>query len=247
MRRILWLSVGLFALLLAACGGGDDEGASELETDGLAGEAPPVATGSASATAEAPFVATSTPAATAEAPEGLGERLGEMTLDEDDVPRGLAPMGEMTLDYDMETMGLSGVGSGKAHMTMFAGPGQQEMVVSMVILLEDSWAAERALDQMDEVTTEQIQGVLGTMGDFGGLETQDVRELDTSSLGKDAFGFAMAFELPQVGVLDAQWVLFRRDSLMAMAMTMGMGGNAASEAVPLAELMDAKIKGVILQ
>jgi hypothetical protein len=151
MKKILWMCLVVSALLLVACGGGDDESTGAIETDGLAGEAPPAATGSATAKAEAEILATSTPG---QAPAvDVSERLDEMTLNEGDVPRGLTPMGEMTLDYDMETMGLSGIGNGKAHMTMFAGPGQQEMVVSMVILLEDSWAAERALEQMDEAST----------------------------------------------------------------------------------------------
>jgi hypothetical protein len=245
MRNIVWICLTVPALLLAACGAGDDESARDLETDGLAGEAPPAATGLATAKAEAEVLATSTPA---EAPAvDVSERLDEMTLEKEDVPRGLTPMGEMTLDYDMETMGLSGIGNGKAHMTMFAGPGQQEMVVSMVILLEDSWAAERALEQMDEASTEQIQGALDMMGDFGGLEVQDLRELDVSSLGKGAFGVAMAFDLPQVGVMDAQWVFFVRDSLLAMTMTMAMDGSAAADAVALAGVMNAKISDVILQ
>ena len=69
MRRILWLLLTVVGLLLAACGSSDKESTSELETDGLAGEAPPVATSTASATPEAPVV-------------DLSERVGEMTLDE---------------------------------------------------------------------------------------------------------------------------------------------------------------------
>jgi hypothetical protein len=248
MRRILWLLLALVGLLAAACGSADEESTSEIERDGLAGEAPPVATSTATATTETAPVATVTSIATAEASAGdLGDRLDEMTLDEDDVPRGLTPMGEMTLDYDMETLGLAGLGSGKAHMTMFAGAGQQEMVVSMVILFEDSWAVEQALAQIDKVSADQIQDTFGMMGDFGGLQYEDLRELDVSDLGEGAFGFAMKFELPQIGAGDGQWVLFGRDSLLAMVMTMGMSGGAAADAVPLAEVMDAKIKDVILQ
>jgi len=234
MKRIVWLLLPLLALLLAACGSSEDKSASEFETDGLAGRAPPVAT--------------ATPTATAEAPAGdLSDRLDEMTLDEEDVPRGLSSMGNMTMDFDMETLGMAGLGSGKAHMTMFAGPGQQEMVVSMVILLDDAWAVEQALDQMDTLTADQLQGAFGMAGDFGGLEVQDLRQLDVEGLGEAAFGLAMKFEMPQLGAADMQFVFFGRDSILAMTMTMAMSGGAAAGAVPLAETMDAKIKDVILQ
>ena len=232
MKRILWLLLALVGLLAAACGSGGDESASEGEADGLAGRAPPVATVTATATAEAPV-------------GDVSDRLDEMALDEDDVPRGLAPMGEMTFDYDMEMLGLVGPQGGKAHMTMFAGPGQEEMVVSMVILLDDAEAVEQALDQMDKVSAEQIQDAFGMMDDFGGLELQDLRVLDVSSLGEAAFGLAMKLEMPQLGAADMQMVFFGRDSVMAMAMTMGMSGGAAADAVPLAEVMDAKIKDVL--
>jgi hypothetical protein len=234
MRRILWLLLALVGLLAAACGSGGDESASEDEADGLAGRAPPVATLTPTATAEAPVA-------------DLSDRLDEMTLDEDDVPRGLTPMGEMTLDYDMKMLGLVGPEGGKAHMTMFAGPGQKEMVVSMVILLDDAWAVEQALEQMDELTVDQIQDAFGMAGSFGGLKLLDSRVLDVSGLGEAAFGFALTFELPQFGAGDGQWVFFGRGSLMAMVMTMSTGGGAPADAVPLAEVMDGKIKGVILQ
>jgi hypothetical protein len=234
MKRILWLLLALVGLLAAACGSGGDESASEGEADGLAGRAPPVATVTATATAEAPV-------------GDVSDRLDEMALDEDDVPRGLAPMGEMTFDYDMEMLGLVGPQGGKAHMTMFAGPGQQEMVVSMVILLDDSAAVEEALAQADEMSLDEIQDAFAMAGDFGGLKLLDSRVLDVSGLGEAAFGFGLTFELPQLGVGDGQWVFFGRGSLMAMVMTMSMGGAAPADAVPLAEVMDGKIKGVILQ
>ena len=247
MKKILWLSLTLLALLLAACGSGDDESTSELERDGLAGQAPPVATGMPTATPEAPTTTPEAPTATAEALAGdLSDRLDEMTLDEDDVPRGLSYIGDMNLDYDMETLGLAGFGSAKAHMSMFAGAGQQEMVVSMVILLDDAEAVEQALGQVDEMSADQIQDAMGMAGDLGGLELKDLRVLDVSSLGEAAFGVAMTIEMPALGASDMQMVFFGRDSIMAMAMTMGMSGGVAADAVPLAEVMDAKIKDVLL-
>ena len=234
MRRILWLLLALVGLLAAACGSDGDESASEGEADGLAGRAPPVATVTATATAEAPAA-------------DLSARLDEMTLDEDDVPRGLASLGDMTFDYDANLLGAVGPQGGKAHMTMFAGPGQQEMVVSMVILLDDARAVEQALEQMDELTVDQIQDAFGMAGSFGGLELLDSRVLDVSGLGEAAFGFALTVELPQLGVGDGQWVFFGRGPLLAMAMTLSMGGGAPADAVPLAEVMDANIKGVLLQ
>ena len=234
MRRILWLSLALLGVLLAACGSDGDESANEGETDGLAGRAPPVATVTPTATAEAPVV-------------DVSDRLDEMTLDEEDVPRGLTPMGNMSFDYDMEMLGLVGPQGGKAHMTMFAGSGQQEMVVSMVILLDDARAVEQALEQMDELAVDQIQDAFGMAGSFGGLKLLDSRELDVSGLGEAAFGFALTVELPQLGAGDGQWAFFGRGPLLAMVMTLSMGGGAPADAVPLAEVMDGKIKGVILQ
>lgn len=232
MRRILWLLLALVALVATACGSDGDESASEGRTDGLAGEAPPVATATATATAEAPAA-------------GLSERLDEMTLDEDDVPRGLSSLGDMTFDYDANLLGVMEPQGGKAHMTMFAGPGQQEMVVSMVILLDDAQAVDQALEQMDELTPEQIQDAVGVAGNFGGLKLVDSRVLDVSGLGEAAFGVALKFELPQLGVGDGQWVFFGRGPLLAMVMTMAMGGGTPAEALPLAGTMDGKIKGVL--
>ena len=234
MRRILWLLLALVGLLAAACGSDSYESASEGDVDGLAGRAPPVATVASTATAEGSV-------------GDLSDRLDEMTLDEDDVPRGLTPLGDMTLDYDMNLLGVVGPQGGKAHMTTFAGPGQQEMVVSMVILLDDPAAVEQALEQMEEMSLDQIQDALGMAGSFGGLKLLDSRVLDVSGLGEAAFGFALTAELPQLGVGAGQWAFFGRGPLLAMAMTLSMGGSAPADAVPLAEAMDGKIRGLILQ
>jgi hypothetical protein len=234
MRRILWLLLALVGLLAAACGSDAYESASEGDVDGLAGRAPPVVT--------------VTPAATAEAPAGdLSERLDEMTLDQDEVPRGLTSMGNMGLDYDLKALGLAVPQGGKAQMTMFAGPSQQEMVVSMVILLDDASAVEQELGQIDDLTLDQIRDALGMAGNFGGLKLLDSHQLDVSGLGETAAGFGLTMELPQVGVGDGQWVFFGRGPVLAMVMTMATGGGAAADAVPLAEVMDGKIEGVILQ
>ena len=234
MSRILWLFLALVGLLLVACGSDGDESATEGGIDGLAGQAPPVATATPTATAQAPVA-------------DLSDRLDEMVLGAEDVPRGLSSLGSMTFDYDANLLGVVGPQGGKAHMTMFAGPGQQEMVVSMVIVLDDAWAVEQALAQMDSLTVDQIQDAFGMGGNFGSLKLLDSRQLDVSGLGEAAFGFALTVELPQLGVGDGQWVFFGRDSLLAMTMTMAMGGGAPADAVLLAELMDAKIEGVLLQ
>jgi len=105
---------------------------------------------------------------------------------------------------------------------------------------------EQALGQIDTLSTDQIQDAFGMAGNFGGLKLQDLRELDVSGLGEAAFGFALKFELPQLGVGDGQWVFFGRDSLLAMTMTMAMSGGAPADAVSLAEVMDGKIKDVLL-
>jgi hypothetical protein len=235
MMRVFWLFLVMVGLLAVACGADSDESVNESETDGVAGRAPPVATVTATATA-------------VEEPVGdLSDRLDEMTLDEGDVPRGLSSMGDMTFDYDMNMLGVVGPQGGKAHMTMFAGPGQEEMVVSMVILLDDAKAVEQALDQMDKMSVDEIQEGFGMAEDLGGLELLDWRALDVSSLGDAGFGFALTFELPQVGAGDGQWVFFGRGPLLAMTMTMSMGGSAPADAVTLAEVVDGKIKDVILQ
>jgi len=245
--RVLWLFLALVGLLAAACGSDSDGSASESETDGLAGRAPPVATVTATGTAEAPLAGTATAAPVEEPVGGLSDRLDEMTLDEDDVPRGLSSMGDMTFDYDMNLLGVEGPQGGKARMTMFAGTGQKDMVVSMVILLDDAKAVEQALDQMDKMTVDEIQKGFGMAEDLGGLELLDWRPLDVSGLGDAGFGFALTFELPQLGAGDGQWVFFGRGPLLAMTMTTAMGGGVPADAVMLAEAMDGKIKDVILQ
>ena len=234
MNRILWLLLGLVALVLAACGSDGDGDVSGSATDGLAGRAPPLATGAAAVTAMASV-------------SDLSDRLDVMTLDKDDVPRGLSPLRSMTFDYDASLLGVVGSEASKAHMTMFAGPGQQETVMSVVILLDDASAVEQALAQMENLTVDQIQATFGMPGNFGGPKLRDSRQLDVSDLGETAFGFALTFELPQAGVGDGQWVFFGRDSLLAITVTVAMDGVAPVDAVLMAELMDDKIKGELLQ
>jgi hypothetical protein len=159
----------------------------------------------------------------------------------------MTSLGEMTFDYDATMLGVTGSQGGTAHMTMFSGAGQQEMVVSMVIQLDDAWAVEQALAQMDDLSVDQIQNVFGAAGNVGGLKILDSRVLDVSGLGEAACGFALTFELPQLGTGDGQWVFFGRDSFLVMAMTMAMDGGAPADAVLMAELMDDKIEGVLLQ
>jgi len=163
------------------------------------------------------------------------------------VPRGLSPLRSMTFDYDASLLGVVGSEASKAHMTMFAGPGQQEIVMSVVILLDDAWAVEQALAQMENLTVDQIQDTFGMPGNFGGPKLRDSRQLDVSDLGETAFGLALTFEVPQVGVGDGQWVFFGRDSLLAITVTVAMDGVAPVDAVLMAELMDDKIKGELLQ
>lgn len=163
------------------------------------------------------------------------------------VPRGLSPLRSMTFDYDASLLGVVGSEASKAHMTMFAGPGQQETVMSVVILLDDASAVEQALAQMENLTVDQIQATFGMPGNFGGPKLRDSRQLDVSDLGETAFGFALTFELPQAGVGDGQWVFFGRDSLLAITVTVAMDGVAPVDAVLMAELMDDKIKGELLQ
>jgi hypothetical protein len=233
--RVLWLLMALVGLVAAACGADSDDSASDGVTDGLAGRAPPVAT------------VTATGAAAEEAVGDLSDRLGEMTLDEDDVPRGLSPLRNTAFDYDASLLGVVGSETSKAHMTMFAGPGQQEMVMSVVILLDDASAVEQALAQMENLTADQIQDTFGVPGNIGGPKLRDSRQLDVSDLGETAFGLALTFELPQLGTGDGQWVFFGRGPLLAMTMTVAMDGVAPADAVTLAEVTDRKIKDVILQ
>jgi hypothetical protein len=220
-------------LLLAACGSEGGESPSGGETDGVPGEAPPVATATPTATVQVPT------------DSDWRDRLDEMILGEDDVPAGLSSMGSMGLDYDLKTLGVVGPQGGKAEMAVFAGPDQREIVVSMVILLDDASAVEEALGQIDNLTLDQIRDALNMAGNFGGIKLLDSHQLDVSGLGETAAGFGLTMELPQVGVGDGQWVFFGRDSLLAMVMTMAMGGGTPADAVRLAEVMDAKIRGML--
>ncbi len=233
MKTILWLMLAVGAVLVAGCGSGADEESSEGASDGMAGRAPPVATATAPAPTPTPAVAE------------LADRLDELALDEGDVPAGLSKLGEMNFDYDLKTLGLAGAQGGKAHMTMFAEPDQRNMVVSVVILLDDAATMEQALAQMDNLTADQMESAFDMAGNFGGMRLIDSRDLDVSGLGEHAFGVGLTMELPQVGVSDAQMTFFGRDSLLAMVMTMAMGGGAPADAVSLAKVMDAKITGAL--
>jgi len=232
MKRFLAAVVLVTALALAAgCGSG---GSEEQPADGMGG-------GGGAQEGQAPPTAESIPSTAAD----LGERMDELVLGEDDVPVDFSSLGSMGLDFDLDFLDMPTPQGMEAHMSMFATPESEDMIVSMVILMEDDTALDEAFSQIDDLSVEEMQDAFDMMGDYADVMLLDTRELDVSGLGDRAYGLGLTVEMLQVGTMDAEMVFFGEGPLLAMAMTMAMGGGAAVDVVPLAETMADKIEDVV--
>jgi len=239
MKRFL-AAVALMTVLalVLACGsgGGEKEPAGDTGGGGGAqeGQAPPVATSAATPTAE-PIPS---PAA------GLAEDLDELVLGEDDVPIDFSSLGSMSLDLGLDFLNLPLPQGMTAHMSMFATPDSEDMIISMVIVMEDDTALEEAFSQIDDLSTEEMEKAFSMFGDYSdlGLTLLDTRELDVSDLGDQAYGLGLTMEMPQVGVMDCEMVFFGEGPVLAVAMTMAMRGGTAVDVRPLADTMADKIE-----
>jgi len=232
MRRFVGAALLLTALALAAaCGSG---GGEEQVADGTGG-------GGGAQEGQAPPAAESIPSAAAD----LREQLGELVLGEDDVPVGFSSLGSMNLDLGLDFLDLPAPQGMTAHMSMFATPESEDMIVSMVILMEDDTALEEAFSQIDDLSGEQLQEAFSMGGAQTDMALLDTRELDVSGLGDRAYGLGLTIEVPYVGTMDSEMGVFGEGPLLAGAMTMTMGGGAAVDVVSLAVSMADKIEAAV--
>jgi len=132
-----------------------------------------------------------------------------------------------------------------AHMSMFATPESEDIIVSMVILMEDDTALQEAFSQIDDLSIEELQKAFNMMGAYSQVTLLDSHELDVSGLGDRAYGLGLTMEVPQVGAMDSEMVFFGEGPLLAMAMTMAMRGGTAIDVVPLAKTMADKIEAAV--
>jgi len=227
MRRFVGAGLLVAALALAvACGsGGEEQPAAGIGGGGGAQEG------------QAPPAADSIPSTAAD--------LGELVLGEDDVPVGFSSLGSMNLDLGLDFLDLPAPQGMAAHMSMFDTPESEDMIVSMVILMEDDTALEEAFSQIDDLSGEQLQEAFSMVGAQTDMALLDTRELDVSGLGDRAYGLGLTIEVPYVGTMDSEMVFFGEGSLLAVAMTMTMGGGAAVDVVSLAETMADKIEAAV--
>ena len=238
--------------LAAACGsgGGEEQPAGDMGGGGDAqeGQAPPTAEpirvdtdgDTIDATAVATPTAESVPAAS-----DLQEQLGELVLGEDDVPAGFSSLGSMGLDFALDFLDMPTPQGMAAHMSMFATSESEDMIVSMVILMEDDTALHEAFSEIDDLNIEELQEAFGMVGAYTDVILLDTRELDVSGLGDNAYGLGLTMEVPHVGTMDSEMAFFGEGSLLAVAMTMTMGGDAAVDVVSLAETMADKIEAAV--
>jgi hypothetical protein len=256
MKRFLGAVVLVTALALAAACGSD--GSEEQPAGGIGGgaqegQAPPAAesTGVDSDgdtlvdSVDATAAATPTDGSVPLAAEDLPEHLEELVLSEDDVPIDFSSLGSMDFDFAFDFLDMPSLGGVTAYMSMFATSESEDMIVSMVILMEDDTVLDEAFSQIDDLSVEEMQDAFDMMGDYSDVMLLETRELDVSGLGDRAYGLGMTMEMPQVGTMDSEMVFFGEGPLMAMAMTMAMGSGAAVDVVPLAETMADKIDAVI--
>ncbi|MGQ9573433.1 MAG: hypothetical protein ACUVV3_09710 [Dehalococcoidia bacterium] len=238
MKRFLGTLVLMVALvaLAVACGSG---GGKDEATDGVGGpqegQAPPTAVTTAMPDSEP------SPAAAS----GLREQMGELVLGEGDVPAGLSMVGSMDLDMNLDFLGVPAPQGGSAYMSMFASPDSEEMIVSMVILMDDDTALDEAFSQIESMGIAEMQDAFNMVGAYTDVTLLDTRELDVSGLGDQAYGIGLTMEMAQVGTMDSEMVLFGEGPLLAMAMTMTMGGGSAVDVVPLAQAMADRIEAAL--
>jgi hypothetical protein len=128
---------------------------------------------------------------------------------------------------------------------MFATPGSKDIIVSMVILMKDDTALQEAFSQIENLSIEEIQKAFSMMGANSNVTLLDTRELDVSGLGDKAYGLGLTMEMPQVGTMDSEMVFFGDGPLLAVAMTMAMGGGTAVDVLPLAQTMADKIEAAV--
>jgi len=257
MKRFLGAALLVTVLVLAAAcgsGGGEEQPAGGMGGGGDAqeGEAPPMAESLRvdadgdtivdviDATAVATPTAESVPAAA-----DLREQLGELVLGEDDVPAGFSSLGSMGFDFSFDFMDTPSLETVAAHMSMFATPESEDMIVSMVILMEDDMALQEAFSQIDDLGIEQLQEAFSMVGDQTDMALLDTRELDVSSLGDNAYGLGLTIEVPHGGTMDSELAVCGEGSLLAVAMTMTMGGDATGDVGSLAETMADKIEAAV--
>lgn len=242
--------------LAAACGSGGDEeqpaGGIGGGRDAQEGEAPPTAEATR-ADADGDTIGGVMDTVAVPTPPGqpipaapdLGEQLAELVLGEDDVPADFSLLGSMGLDFALDFLDMPTPQGMAAHMSMFATPEGEDMIVSMVVLMEDDTALEEAFSQIDALSIEQLRDAFDMVGAYADVTLLDTRELDVSGLGDRAYGLGLTMEVPQVGTMDSEMVFFGEGQLLAVAMTMAMGDGAAVDAVPLAEKMADKIGAVV--
>jgi len=238
MKRFLAAVALMTVLALAlACGSGGDEEQPAAEI----GASPGAEQG------QAPPVATPTAEPIPSAAAGLQEKLDKLVLGEDDVPIDFSSLGSMSLDLGLDFLDLPLPQGMTAHMSMFATPDSQDMIISMVILMEDDTALEEAFSQIDNMSSEEMEKAFSMFGDYSdlGLTLLDTRELDVSSLGDQAYGLGFTMEMPQVGVMDCEMVFFGEGPVLAVAMTMAMRGGTAVDVRPLADTMADKIEAAV--
>jgi len=253
MKRFLGAALLVTVLALAAAcgsGGGEEQPAGDMGGGGDAqeGQAPPTAEpihvdaddDTIDATAVATPTAESVPAAS-----DLREQLGELVLGEDDVPAGFSSLGSMGLDFALDFLDMPTPQGMAAHMSMFATSESEDMIVSMVILMEDDTALQEAFSEIDDLNIEELQEAFGMVDAYTDVILLDTRELDVSGLGDRAYGLGLTIEVPHVGTMDSEMAFFGEGSLLAVAMTMTMGGDAAVDVVSLAETMADKIEAAV--
>lgn len=250
MKRFLGALVVVAALAVACgSGGGEEQPAAGMGGGGGAqeGQAPPAAESirvdTDGDTVDEAMEATTSP--TPSAASDLREYVGELVLGEGDVPVGFSSLGSMDLDFDLDFLGLPSPQGLAAHMSMFATPESEDMIVSMVILMEDDTALQEAFSQIDDLSIEELQDAFSMAGAYADVMLLDTRELDVSGLGDRAYGLGLTVEVPQVGAMDSEMVFFGEGPLLAVAMTMAVGGGAAVDVVSLAETMADKIEAVV--
>jgi hypothetical protein len=263
MNRFLGAALVLVALALAvACGSGGGEQQPAAGTgaggDVQEGQAPPAAesipvdsdgdTIEKAIDVTALATVTVEPTSTAEpSPAGsdLTDQLDELVLAEGDVPFGFSLLGSMDLDYALDFLEMPAPQGVTAYMSIFSTPASQDMIVSMVVLMDDETLLEEAFSEIDNLSIEELEDAFSMVAGYTDMALLDSRELDVSGLGDRAYGLGLTVDVPYAGTMDCEMVFFGEGPVLAMAMTMTMGSGAAPDAVPLAATMADKIEAAV--
>lgn len=262
MKRFLGAALLVTVLALAAAcgsGGGEEQPAGGMGGGGDAqeGQAPPMAESIRvdadgdtideviDATAVATPTAESVPAAA-----DLREQLGELVLDEGDVPGSYRQMGSGSFDSDFsqfaDVPGSQYLAEAEAQYSLFLHAGGKRTIMSLVMLMENDELVSQAIASLEEVGFQDLSEAFRLGAGLAGVTLSDVHTLDASDLGDGGFGSAATIDMQGMASMSMAMIMFGDGPVMGMVTVSAGAGEVSDRLVrSLAETMADKIEAAV--